>query len=1085
MAQAAASPLIVTQILTPKKRADLLRRPRLVDFIHEHIDRKLTMVSASAGYGKTSLLVDYVHDTDLPVCWLSLVESARDPRVFLDYLIAAINHHFPQFGRNSRGLLYSNESLSDPTLFIGTLVNEIHETIPDYFVVVIDDYHLMDTSRAVNHIMDTLVQHLPENCHFIISSRTIPVLTPRGLALLTARQQVAGLGVNDLRFTAAEIQALLWQNHGQRLPDPAASELAEKSEGWITGILLTTHTMWKGLFEGIIRIQGSDSKVYDYLANEVLSEQPVAVQDFLLSTAILEEMSPVLCDELLGTGTSRETLKLLEDRNLFVSRLERGEERWYRYHNLFREFLLAKLQKERPEQVCPLHLSAAHVLRSNGEVERAIPHYFAAQDYGSATEAILEIANQTYDAGKLEMLAGWIDALSAEIVQARPRLVFLRAKIHSELGQFDQAMTLFDTAYEEFTRSADCLGQAQVLVEKSTALRFRGAFREAIAACQQAIALIQGLERRKEVMQLVASAHRQIGTCQANLGNLAQGEEELRLALNTYEQMGYLTNIAHVHNDLGVILRWLGNHAGSESHFRQALEGWEKIGNVGMAALTINNIAVGHHYRGEYATALELYEDGLNRAKKAGLDRAKAFILAGMGDVHRDQGTYTEALQAYEEGLQAARQSRDASLICYLLDAIGNTHRLLGNSTLASDFIGQAYEDAKARNSTFEVGLYQISLGALSYGQGNVRQAEEYLLKAREVLLRSDAKRELAKASLYLAQTYYVAGRLQEALDSMNTVLGCLLELGYDHFLLPVTRETRSVVEYAVGRGMGGTVIGHLLRKEAVEASVAGAGTAAKKEPPAKPLLRIYALGESRALRGDALITNAEWGMAKSKELLFYLLSHKQRRKEQIGDDLWPELSPAKLRASFHVTLYWVRRALDQRECIKYEGENYFFNRSVHYWFDVEEFEEAIRRAQSVWASDPAKAAKHYQSAVVLYGGDFVQDLSTGLDWCLLKREELLQKYLTALQRLGDYCHSAGSYADAVGFYERILEKDNYQESAYQGIMRCLVLLGERSAALRTYQKLAKLLEEELGATPCPETTTLYEQILKGKINPS
>jgi LuxR family maltose regulon positive regulatory protein len=1083
MAQIVPSPLIVTQILTPKKRADLLRRPRLVDFIHEHIDRKLTLVSASAGYGKTSLLVDYVHDTDLPVCWLSLVESARDPRVFLDYLIAAINHHFPQFGRNSRGLLYSNERLTDPTLFIGTLVNEIHETIPDYFVVVIDDYHQVDSSRAVNHIMDTLVQHLPENCHFILSSRTIPVLTPRGLALLTARQQVAGLGVNDLRFTAEEIQALLLQNYGQRLPDAAARELANKSEGWITGILLTTHTMWKGLFEGIIRIQGSDSKVYDYLVNEVFAGQPASVQDFLLSTAILEEMSPLLCDELMGTSTSREMLKLLEDRNLFVSRLEREEERWYRYHNLFREFLLTKLREERPGQVRPLHLSAARVLRSNGEVERAISHYFAAQDYGSATEAILGIANQTYDAGKLEMLAGWIDALPPEIVRARPHLLFLRAKIHSELGQSDQAMTLFETAYEEFTRSADGLGQAQVLVEKNTALRLRGAFREAIAACQQAITLVQGLEQQEEVMELVASAHRQIGTCQASLGNLAQAEEELRLALSTYEQIGYLTNIANVHNDLGVILRWLGNHAGSESHFEQALQGWEKIGNVGMAALTINNIAVGHHYRGEYAAALELYEDGLTRAKKAGLDRAKAFILAGMGDVHRDQRTYTEALQAYEEGLQAARQSRDASLICYLLDAIGNTYRLLGNSALAAEFIQQAYKDAQGRNSTFEVGLYQISLGALSHDQGNIRQAEEYLLQAREVLLHSDAKRELARASLYLAQTYYVAGHLQEALDAMNTVLQCLQELGYEHFLLPVAQETRGVVEYAAGKGMGDTPIGKLLRR--VEVAEASAGTVAKKELPVQPLLRIYALGEGRVLRGDQLITTREWGMAKSKELLFYLLSHKQRRKEQIGHDLWPELSPAKLRSSFHVTLYWVRRALDQRDCVKYEAESYFFNRRIHYWFDVEEFEKAIRKAQSAWPTDRAKAAEHYRTAVVLYGGDFVQDLSAGQEWCLLKREELLRKYLAALQRLGEYGYSTGDYADAIGSYERILAKDNYQEEAYQGVMRCQALLGERNAALKTYHKLAKLLEEELGATPAPETTTLYEQILRGKTKPA
>jgi LuxR family maltose regulon positive regulatory protein len=1078
-----ASPLIITQILTPKKRTDLLHRPRLVDFIHEHIDRKLLLISASAGYGKTSLLIDYAHDTDLPVCWLSVVESARDPRVFLDHLIAAISHHFPKFGETSRHLLQSSDRLSDVTALVGTLVNEIYETIPDYFVVAIDDYHLVDSSRAVNQVVDALVQHLPENCHFVISSRSIPVLTPRGLALLTARQQIAGLGVSELRFTAEEIQALLMQNYGQRLPDAAAAELADKSEGWITGILLTTHTMWKGLFEGIIRIQGSDSKVYDYLVNEVFSHQPPDLQGFLLATSVLEEMSPLLCDELLGVSTSRDTLKLLEDKNLFVSRLERDEDRWYRYHHLFREFLLTKLREERPAEVDVLHLRAASVLRESGAMEQAIHHYLAAKDFPGATDAILAIAGKTYDAGKLETLAWWIDALPAPMVQERPRLLFLRAKIHSEVGQLDQATTLFEQAQREFTRSGDRLGQAQTLVEKSAVLRFRGALREAIEACQQAIALVQGAEREPEAMVLIASAHRQIGTCQASLGNLVEGEAELRQALSTYERMQYLTNIAHVHNDLGTILGSLGNLAGSDMHHQRALEIWEQIGNLGMAALTINNLAASHHYRGDYTTALELYEDGLLRARKAGLERAKAFILAGIGDIHTDQGVHVEALKAYEEGLLAARQTKEVFLICYLLDAIGNAHRHNGDITAALDHVRQAYENARERDSTYEVGLYQISLGVISYGQGSLRQGAEYLTQARDIFARSNARRELAKASLYLAQAHYLAGQSQDALDGINTVLHCLLELGYDQFLLPAARETGRVLEYAVERGLRDTLIHNLLRKAQAAVVPATEAVARKSTAVIQPLLRIHAFGEGRVLRGESLVTNAEWGLAKSKELLFYLLCYKQRRKDQIGQDLWPDLSPAKLRASFHVTLYRVRRALAQQDCIKYEDERYFFNRRTNYWFDVEEFEKSIRRGAAAWATDQAKAARHYRAAVVLYGGDFLEDFASR-DWCLLKKEELQQSYLTALQRLGQYHSDQGDYLQAMQWYDQVLKKDNYQEPTYQAIMRCQALLGQRSVALKTYHRLAELLENELGARPSAETTALYQQILQGKIEP-
>jgi len=1078
------SPVIITQILTPQKRPDLLHRPRLVDFIHEHIERKLLLISASAGYGKTSLLVDYAHDTDLPVCWLSVVESARDPRVFLDYLIATINLHFPRFGQTSRRVLQGTETLADPTLFVGTLVNEIYETIPDYFVVVVDDLHLVDSSRAVNVLLDTLVQHLPENCHFIISSRTLPTLTPRGLALLTARQEIAGLGVKDLRFTPEEIQALLLQNYDQSLSSEAATQLAEKSEGWITGILLTTHTMWKGLFEDMIRVQGSDSKVYDYLVNEVFNLQPAALQTFLLSTSILEEMSPLLCDELLTVSSSRETLRQLEDKNLFISRLERGEEKWYRYHHLFREFLLTKLQEEHPEQVRPLQQRAAELLRESGAVEQAIEHYLTIEDYDNAMQSVLEIARETYDAGRLATMARWIDALPSNMVDRCPRLLWLRAKVHLEIGELERATALFDRAYAEFARSGNRLGQARTLVEKSAVLRFQGQFREAIDACEQAISLVQGPRERMDAMQVVASAYRQIGTCQANLGNLSAGEEHLGQALSVYEKLGYAPNIAYVHLDFGAVLQLAGNLVGAELYFRKALEIWERLGNVGLAALTINNLAINHYYRGEYAEALDLYAVGLDQARKAGLDRPMAFILAGTGDVYRDQGAYAEALKAYEEGLQAARQARESFIICYLLDAMGNIHRLMGDHTQAIDFVRQAYDRAQERDAAYEIGLYQTSLGTIYYQQGNIRQAEEYLSQARDIFARSNTQRELARASLYLAQTYYVGGRFQEALDCMRLVLDCLLELGYYQFLVPAARETRRVIEYAVARGMGDTLIKHLL--DTLDASVAPASRPAVKQElgVVHPLLRVYAFGEGRVLRGDKLVTGAEWGMAKSRELLFYLLCHKQRRKDQIGCDLWPALSPAKLRSSFHVALYRLRRALDQQDCVKFEDDQYFFNRRINYWFDVEAFEQAIHEGDLAWETNQAEAVQPYEAAVTLYRGGFLEDLPSSHEWSLLKKEELLRKCLTALLRLGHYHTVEGSYREAIRFYEELLERDSYQESAYRGVMRCQALLQERSSALKTYHRLAKFLEQELHAEPSAGTTTLYEQILRGETLP-
>ncbi len=1069
-------PLIVTQILTPRKRPDLLHRDRLVDFFHEHVDRKLLLVSAPAGYGKTSLLVDYAHDTELTVCWLSVVDSCRDPRVLLDYMVACIRYHFPQFGARSREVIRSAESLTDCELVAATIVNEIYETIPDYFVVVIDDFHLVDSSQAVNVMVDAIVQHLPENCHIILSSRTVPTLTVRGLALLTARQQIAGLGANDLRFTGPEIQSLLEQNYGQTVPIDLANELADRSEGWITGIVLTTRAMWKGIFHNMVCLRGSDSKVYDYLVNEVFAQQPLEVQQFLLSTSVLEEMSPLLCDQVLNVTNSREILKRLEDGNLFISRLERGDERWYRYHQLFRQFLLAKLREDHPQWVRLLQRRAGEVLRESGAFEEAIACFIRAEDYDAAMESIMEVARDTYDAGRFAVLSGWIDSLPADMVRGQPRLQWFRAKIHLEVSELNQATLLFREAFDGFSSSGDRLGQAQALVEESAVLRFRGDLRRAIDACERALILLGEDTVEHDRVRTIASAYRQIGTCQASLGDLASGEQHLRRALHIYEDLGYSTNVAYVHLDLGAILQMSGDLVGAKLHFHQALEIWERLGNVGLTALTLNNIAIGHYYRGEYAEALRLYSLALEQAKRVALQRPMAFILAGMGDVQRDQAAYAAALASYEEGLRAARQTRESYILCYLLDAIGNTYRLMGQEIRAADYVRQAHSRARERDAKYEIALYETTLGAIHYQQGNLRQAADYLSQAQQVFQHSSARRELARASLLLAQTRYVEGRFHEAWACLEVVAGCLVELGYDQFLVSVAREARLVLARAVDRDVGGSVIKGLLDKAATDP--APDRMVVPQEASPQPLLRVCAFGQSRAFRGEETVTAAEWGMAKSKELLFYLLTFGPRRKDQIGTDLWPDLSSAKLRSSFHVAIYRLRRALGQQDCVLFEGDQYLFNRRINFWYDVDEFESHMEAGIASWETDRDRAAQHLNHAFVLYVGDFLDDMASAHDWCLAKRQELEDKYLKALGLLGEYHLLAGRPAEAAEFFERTLATDAYRESAYRGLMRCQVLLGNRSEALRSYRRLAELFAQELGAVPAHKSKALYESIL-------
>ncbi|MFQ5904256.1 MAG: hypothetical protein ACE5JO_11250 [Candidatus Binatia bacterium] len=341
----APSPIIITKILVPRKRPDLLHRPRTVEFLDRYIDRKLTLISAPAGYGKTSLLVDYAHFTDLPVCWYSVSKADHDLPLFLDYVIASIRQRFSHFAQALEPYFSAPEALFDDLdTLVGLFVNELYGITQERFLLMIDDYHHADKSHHISTFMDALLYYLPGNCHLVLSSRTVPHLT---LTRLAARQEVAGLGGADLRFTAEEIQELVRHHYGQDLSPDQAIKLEEQHAGWITGILLSTHTLWQGLFENMIRNceEEGDSCVFEYLADEVFDQQTEEVKDFLTASSVLGQLWPELCDNLLEINNSLEILSFLEQQNLFVERLEGAGYR-YRFHPSFQAFLQAKQQRQ-------------------------------------------------------------------------------------------------------------------------------------------------------------------------------------------------------------------------------------------------------------------------------------------------------------------------------------------------------------------------------------------------------------------------------------------------------------------------------------------------------------------------------------------------------------------------------------------------------------------------------------------------------------------------------------------------------------------------------------------------------------------
>lgn len=1073
--------LIQTKILLPRRRKHILRRERLLNFLYEHLDRQLILVSASAGYGKTSLLVDFASDVDFPICWYTLDETDRDPRVFLEYLIASIERAFPGSMTETRRALagWGGEFNSDA--FAGLLVNDIVLNIPDFFMAVLDDYHLVDDSLSINLLLDAFLRRQPENCRLVIASRTIPTLTPRGMALLVARQQVVGLGVNQLRFTSEEIQQLIQQNYDQEITTEQAEALARESEGWITAILLTHHRMWRGLIGDLVQAQEGGGSLYNYLASEVLDRLDLERQEFLLRTSILRVLSPSICDALLGRTDSQAVLEDLEARNLFTIRVEEGEQVWYRYHRLFREFLQEKLRARSAGMELALHLRAARLLEDKGDKTEAVHHYLEAGAYEDAARVVEELASQAYDAGRIETLQSWIDALPEDLLEQYPRLAWFKAKILWSQDKVRESIEYADRAREAFERKHDLIGAAQALIEKSAVLRVRGRYSEALEASQDALnrlQLVSDVERSLAVLPL-AGAYRNIGLCHYQMGAIGRGIEELRKALQLYEQAGYLPNLAQTHSDLGVLLRASGNTAGARHHFEEALAIWEKIGNpLGMATV-LNSIGVTYHHQGEYQKALDIFSMALRRAREAASDRLSGFILAGIGDAHLALGEGEKAMEAYKESEELAERAGDTFLKGYLMGVEAMAYLLQGDISQALQLAREALERAREQHAQREAAVYQIILGAVYSELGRHPRAIDLLRQAEEALRAGDAHQDRTRALLHLAMAYYRAGRVEEAFQALEQLADMLLDLGQYHFLQVDARLARPVLEYAAARQVGGRLIADLARMAGMAPVALEEAEGRETAPPAViPPLRVYLLGKMRLFRGDQEIPDRAWQSVKARQLFCYFIVHGQDTREHVAALFWPESSTERAAGSFYVTLHRLRRALSIPEIILSSEDVYQLNRDLTIWCDLWEFERLLEEAGACQRQGRLEEAHQLRvEALKLIRGEFCADLAD-MEWISARRHELARIQDELLRGAIRYHLSRQEWPEALQYGQQMLALDALDEEAHRVVMFCLTKMGQRSAAVKHYRSLARTLQRRQGTLPEPETLDLYEQIM-------
>ncbi len=489
-------PLLETKLYLPKWSAELVSRPRLIDLIHPQ--RKLTLVSAPAGFGKTTLLAEWVASVPTRlVAWVSLDQSDNDPTFFWTYLITALKNIQASLGERSLSLLQSPQPPPIESVLM-TLLNELTAVEAD-IALILDDYHVLE-AQSIHDGIGFLLNHLPPRVHLIIASRADP---PLSLARLRSHGELIELRVSDLRFTPDEAAAFLNQGMGLTISAREVSALEQRTEGWIAGLQLAALSLQgrDDIANFVAAFSGDDRYIVDYLMEEVLQRQPDPVRRFLLQTAILERLHGSLCDAVIGQNGSQRMLETLERGNLFIIPLD-NKRQWYRYHHLFADVLQAHALMEWPERMPSLHRRASEWYEQNDLFSDAIRHALAAQDFERAAGLIEQVWPAMRNRQQEATVLSWIKALPDPLIRTRPALSMAYALVLLNAGQLDAVESRLQDA-ERGVAQAGSLAAAQgsgmkqsrslpASIANARAFRAQalGDFAGAITHVQQALALL-------------------------------------------------------------------------------------------------------------------------------------------------------------------------------------------------------------------------------------------------------------------------------------------------------------------------------------------------------------------------------------------------------------------------------------------------------------------------------------------------------------------------------------------------------------------------------------------------------------------
>ena len=1036
-----------TKIILPQRRKELLSRPRLLELLSDLLDFRLIIIAAPAGYGKTSLLIDFADQFDWPVCWYSLDPLDIDIHRFLSHFVMSIKRRFPEFGEEAINILRTTPADQlNLDYLVSALTNDIYEKITEHFILVLDDYHLLNSNNEIDTFISEFIQHADDNCHIAITSRKL--LTLPDLPLMVARAQVGGLSIEELVFLPDEVQKLYNQVFHKKIDIKEASEIAGASEGWITGLLLTSPMLRSGLSEPVKIARASGIGLYEYLAQQVLTQQPENVQNFLLNSSVLEEFNSDMCREVIGKalGQTHDWKRLMESifhSNLFVLPVD-NEYKWLRYHHLFRDFLRTTLENQRPEDAVKLKLQLAEFFYAKEDWEKVFDIYQNLKNLQAIAALIERIGSVLISKGKITKLSEWLEMLPDEMISNNPSLLSIHATVLFNQGQIQLGKEMLDKVIEMLSPDQKNQNYADNLIRRSSALRVLGNYEAALEDAEKAIQLTS---EKIELEPLYSEALRAKGTVLYQTGYLKEGLEALKQAVKISERVKNIEDTARILVEIGAIHERLGQFPAAGNAYEKSLAYWQSSGDSIWISTILNNLGVLQHSSGEFIKSFSNLEKSMHYSRMTGNQRMEGYALASIGDLYKDLEAFDEASEAYQKAMEIAQQIDDLYLIFYLKTASARLAVSQQQFSKAELLIRTASTLAKKSGSAFDSHKVILEQSSLDFAAKKYQSIIENLDLTYKFFSKEGHIEDSICAQAMLFSSLAKLGEYKKALVLMKDFSAGISDPARYIPSLVIINELQELFKSLVSKKeIGNEVSGLLAHLPDFQKHTQKSRRRIRKEASVVPFapakIEIRAFGRTEVKVKKKFVSISDWKTQTSRDLFFLFLAHPEGlTKEEVGEIMWQDISPSELKLRFKNAIYRMRHAIGS-EAVHFQDNYYMFNRSIDYEYDVQNFINFSNLARD--ERNLEKRIEAYKTAISFYQGPYLTDMD--YLWVMPDRQKFHEMAVRNLLDLALLLFNNRQPEEGLTYCRKALQEDPYNENIHRLIMEIYSSLGNKAA---------------------------------------